>query len=260
MRPSMPTRNLARRRLVRLRAGGLAAGDERRARGRAGARRRRREEAAVERELARAQVERGPARRPVAGQQVGLVGRADLAGGRDDQAARAAAGVLAQLGELDRRSRTRSAARSLPLRIGRASGSVIETSRSVIFSPAEALADLARDLAGALGQLLQPPRGGELGAGRRDRGRARAAARRAGAPRGPSARPAAPASPVSRSAGRLALAGARRQRPVEPAQPPADRRASGPRPAARRAGELDDRGGLARERLRRVGRQPESVG
>ena len=92
------------------------------------------EEAAVERDLAWAQVqalEFGGG----GGQQVGLVGRADLAGGGDDQAAGAAAGVLAQLGELDDEPNS-VGERSLPLRIGRASGSAIETSRSVIFSPA----------------------------------------------------------------------------------------------------------------------------
>ena len=93
------------------------------------------EEAAVERDLAWAQVqalEFGGG----GGQQVGLVGRADLAGGGDDQAAGAAAGVLAQLGRARMTEPNSVGERSLPLRIGRASGSAMETSRLVIFSPA----------------------------------------------------------------------------------------------------------------------------
>jgi hypothetical protein len=57
-------------------------------------------EAAVERDLARAQGEALELADGL-GQQLALVGGADLAGGGQDQPARAAAGVGRQLGELD---------------------------------------------------------------------------------------------------------------------------------------------------------------
>ena len=74
MRPSQPTRNLARRRLVRRGAGGLAAGDEHavgvgEVLGDAG-----RGEAAVERDLARAEAQRVASSAAVAGSRSGSLG------------------------------------------------------------------------------------------------------------------------------------------------------------------------------------------
>ena len=62
-------------------------------------------------------------------EQLVLVGRPDAGGERNDQAAGAATGVLTQLSDLHHGPEL---GRSLPLRIGRASGSLIETSRSEI--------------------------------------------------------------------------------------------------------------------------------
>lgn len=118
-------------------AGGLSTGDEdtiraRQVLGDAGGK-----EAAVERELAWPELERVELRGRL-GQEVGLVQRADPARGGDGQPAGAAAGVLAELGELDDIAELgRRPQLALADRTGM--GSLSETSRSLIFSPASRL-------------------------------------------------------------------------------------------------------------------------
>ena len=178
------------------------------------------EEAVVERQLVRAQVRGGPARRTcwAAGR---ALGRTRLAGGRDDQGARAAAGVLARSASW-RRSRTRWARAASPC--GSAGVGIGQGDQPVgDLLARQPLTNLACDDAGARGQLLQTPSGGELAPGAATAGPSaqvlgqperladRALDQRAGLAGQP-------------QRGRLALTGARCQRLVEIALAPADRR------------------------------------
>ena len=245
MRPSMPTRNLARRRLVRREPADWRPAMKTRS-GRGRSRRRRRGRS---RRRARARAGAGQAVQlgGRAGQQVGLVGRADLGGGGDDQAARAAAGVLAQLGELDDVAELgRRAQLALADRPGVGIGHGDQPVGDLLAR--QPLTDLARDLAGALGQLLQTPAAASLRRAPRPRARARrcAASRRASRTDRSSQRAGLAGQPQR---GRLALAGARRHRPVELAAGGARSPASGPAPAARPGPASSPPGGLARRAI-----------
>ena len=99
MRPSQPTLNLARRRLVlREPAACLPAISNRSGSGRCSATGPGSKPPSSA--ISRGRRPRSSRRRPVVGEQVGFVGRADLGGQREDQAAGPLAGVLAQLGDL----------------------------------------------------------------------------------------------------------------------------------------------------------------
>jgi hypothetical protein len=94
-----------------------------------------REEPTVEREFARPEVE--PVEFGSRGrEQPGLVRGADLARDGDDQAARPPRGVFSHTSASWMTYPNSVGERSLPLRIGRASGPLFETKRSVIRSPA----------------------------------------------------------------------------------------------------------------------------
>jgi type II secretory pathway pseudopilin PulG len=133
MRPSQPTRNSANRLSVRPGAGRLASSRRRRrsTSGRSSATPA--DGPAIRRDLARLEVETvdfgGAGREQV-------VARPRRGDGGNDRAARAAAGLLTDRANW-KTSPNSLGWRSLPWRIGRASGSGIETSRSVMFSPAD---------------------------------------------------------------------------------------------------------------------------
>ena len=161
MRPSIPTRNLARRLSVRLEPADLAAGDEDAVGAGEGFGDAERKEPAVERELARSEVgslELGGGR----GEQVGLVGRSDLGGHGDDQAARAAAGVLADLCQLnDVAELGRLAQLALADRPCVGIGHRHQPVGDLL--PGQPLADLPGDLCRAVGELVDPACSSELG-------------------------------------------------------------------------------------------------
>ncbi len=118
-------------------------------------------EAAVERQVARAQAQ--PVEQAGGGrEQVGLVGGADRGGDGQDEAAGAAAGVLAQLGDLrDVAELGRLAQLALADRPGVGVGEGDEPVGDLLAG--DALEDLAADLLGALGQFVESVGGGELG-------------------------------------------------------------------------------------------------
>src|SRR3954447_4210055 len=161
MRPSAPTRNFARRRLFRFEpADRRPAMNTRSGPGSCSATGPG-SEAAVEREIARleAQPVELPGRRR---QQGGLVREADLRRRGQDQAAGAAARVLAQLGDLhDIAELGRLAQLALADRARVGVGEGHEPVGDLLAR--DTLADLPGHLLGALDELLEPPRGCELG-------------------------------------------------------------------------------------------------
>jgi len=164
-----------------------------------------------------------------------------------------------------RRSRTRSGARGLRLRIGRASGSKSETSRSLIGSPARRLRICATTLSlrsasasrrSALARILAAVR---LAFALRERASARALVRAPAATRRACRAEAAsslPVSPVSEEHLALRLARPPPQRPADRPQPPARGARAVPdlrlRPARLRRQPLP----LLREHPHPVARQP----
>jgi hypothetical protein len=125
--------------------------------------------------------------------------------------------------------------------------------------PRQPLVDLARDLLGAIGQLLQPRGGGQLGTGT-------ATVRALAQPR---RQPARLARGLLDEFARLArelehrglvLAGAPRDGAADFAHLAAGRKAAADNAACARAGQSDQLLGLTREHARRVGRQRRVVG